>query len=266
VLGGRFTASSQVYEVESRILGSTDVGSRVQIRVQPTQSMLKEASEGLTVLPAQTKGYALKHKGFIPNSEFRIILSTHPLDHSGVLAADSDLLKAVFLMAHLSGLGRRSRRGSGNLRVLDAKGHEGQPELAILPENRDELVTYLKQVGNYISPKTHTIGRKPSFPVFAWDTAVVLLGQQTHANYDDAFDKLWSISGPYHHEGGIFGDVRPRRASAIHMRVGLCRTGYVAQQTILYTGNGQWGQMQDYIHHCLTHGFDAIYGTWGHWL
>jgi CRISPR type III-B/RAMP module RAMP protein Cmr1 len=263
ILGGQPISVSQVFEQESAILGSTATGSRVNVRVQQGRSM--QAAESQTVIPRQTRGYSLTHTGFVPGSEFRITLSTHPLDKSEVLDAGSDLLKAVFLMAHFGGLGRRSRRGSGNLRMLDANGYEGEPPLAILPENRDELAQYLTSVSHHISPQSQTVGRKPGFPVFAWDTAVVLVGRQTHVTYEDAFNELWNISGPYHHEGGIFGDVRPRRASAIHMRVAAVRAGYVTQQTILYTGNGQWGKMRDYIQHSLTHGFDAIYGTWGHW-
>ncbi len=263
VLGGHITSVSKVSEEESKILGSTDVGSRVNVRVQKGLSMRAEESQ--TVLPRQTKGYLLSHTGFVPNSEFRITLSTHPLDKSEVLDADSDLLKAVFLMAHFGGLGRRSRRGSGNLHVLVANGYEGEPPLAILPENRDELAQYLTSVSHHISPQSQTVGRKPSFPAFAWDTAVVLVGRQIHATCEDAFNELWNISGPYHHEGGIFGDVRPRRASAIHMRVAAVRAGYVAQQTILYTGNGQWGKMREYIQHSLNQGFDTVYGTWEHW-
>lgn len=263
VLGGHITSVSKIYEQESAVLGSTDTGSRVSVRVQPARSM--QPLESQTVLPRQTKGYSLSHTGFVPDSEFRITLSTHPLDKSDVLAADKDLLKAVFLMVHFGGLGRRSRRGSGNVRVLDANGYEGEPPLAILPENRDELAQYLTHVSRHISPQSQTVGRKPSFPVFAWDTAMVLVGRQTHATYENAFQELWHVSGPYHHEGGIFGDVRPRRASAIHMRVAAVRAGYVAQQTILYTGNGQWDKMRDYIQHSLNQGFEDVYGTWGHW-
>jgi len=263
VLGGHITSVSEVYAQESAILGSTAIGSRVNVRVQQGRSM--QTAKSQTVLPRQTKGYSLSHTGFIPGSDFRITMSTHPLDKSGVLAADSDLLKAVFLMVHFGGLGRRSRRGSGNLRMLHTNGYEGEPQLAILPENRDELALYLAKVSNYVSPQSYNVGRRPDFPIFASDTAVVLLGRQTHVTYGDAFNELWTVSGPYHHEGGIFGDVRPRRASAIHMRVAASRAGYVAQQTILYTGNGQWGKMRDYIQQCLTQGFDAVYGTWGHW-
>ncbi|QPC80930.1 type III-B CRISPR module RAMP protein Cmr1 [Phototrophicus methaneseepsis] len=263
VLGGKFTAISKVYEQESAILGSTNTGSRVNVRVQKGSSMQVEANQ--TVLPRQTRGYTLSHTGFVPDSEFRITLSTHLLDKSGVLDENGDLVKAVFLMTHFSGLGRRSRRGSGNLRVLGVKGYESELPLDVLPENRDALTQYLAAVSFHISPQSQTVGRRPSFPVFAWDTAVVLVGRQKHIDYEDAYKELWTVSGPYHQEGGIFGDVRPRRSSAIHMRVAATKAGYVAQQTILWSGNGQWNKMKDYIQHCLSQGFDDVYGTWGHW-
>jgi CRISPR type III-B/RAMP module RAMP protein Cmr1 len=263
VIGAHTRAVSQVYAQESAILGSTDMGSRVNMRVQRMKSMQTQGR--LTVLPAQTKGFLLNHTGFVPDGDFRITLSTHPLDNSDVLAADSDLVKAVFLMVNFGGLGRRSRRGSGNLRVLEVKGYEGEPSLGVLPENRDALARYLTDVSNYVSLHTQTIGMRPSFPVFVWDTTAVLISQTVHTNYEDAYNELWDVSGPYHHRGGIFGDVRPRRASAIHMRVAAVRAGYVAQQTILYSGSGAWSEMQGYIGYCQTQGFDAVYGDWSHW-
>lgn len=264
VLGKKFATTSKVYEQESAILGSTESGSRVNVRVYKHSSKVKDADK-LTVLPGQTRGYPLTHKGFIPDSEFRITLSTHPLDQSGVLNADSDLIKAIFLMAHFSGLGRRARRGSGNVRVLDAGGYEGELPLNYYPDDRNDLVQYLSDISLHISHSDHTIRHRPLFPIFASDTAVVLLGKNTHSHYEDAFNELWNVSGPYHSEGGIFGDVRPRRASAIHMRVAATRDGFVSQQTILYSGNGKWATMQEYIQHCLGSNFDAIYGTWEHW-
>lgn len=263
VLGAQTPSPSLLFAEESKILGSTAVGSKVQVRVQPSRSLQKAGNQ--TVLPAQTKGYSLSHTAFTPGSEFRIVLSTHPLYSGSILDANSDLLKAIFLMVHLGGLGRRARRGSGNLRVLEAKGYEGTPELAVTSDNRDALAHYLAQVAQYVTPETRTIGYRPTFPIFAGDTAVVLLGQETHSSYDRAFKELWNVSGPYHHAGGIFGDVRPRRASAIHMRVAATAAGYVAQQTILYSGNGAWAEMKGYIEYCQRNGFEAIYGTWKHW-
>lgn len=261
VLGNHSRSSSEVFEQESQILGSTEVGSRVALRVYQSGGM--EEERNLTVLPKQTRGYNLPFTGFPPESEFRITLSTHPLDRDETLLG-GDLLKAVFLMATMSGLGRRARRGSGNLRVLDVKGYEGEGlPLDYLPEDQSSLSVYLQEVSHYVC--STPLGRQTDFPVFATDTAVVLLSQQVHTDYEDAFQELWRVSGPYHHEGGIFGDVRPRRASAIHMRVSATNRGYVAQQTILYSGRGNWQQMQNYIQHCQSQGFQAIYGSWGHW-
>lgn len=264
VLGARFDAVSKAYQEESAILGNTDTGSKVRVRVFKSSSM--RIKENQIVLPDQTRGYPLRHTAFVPDSEFHIILSTHLLDkNSKVLDADRDLLKAVFLMVHFGGLGRRSRRGSGNLRILEAKGYGGELPLSVALENRAELVDYLSKVSQHISPTSLRVGRRPSFPVFAFDTTVVLVGRKIHPTYEDAFDELWRVSGPYHQEGGIFGDVRPRRSSAIHMRVAETQTGYLAQQTVLHSGNGNWNRMQDYIEHCRRSGFDDVYGTWKGW-
>lgn len=262
VLGAKESFTSKVFEAESAILGSTEAGSKVQVRVQAGRSMQTE--DGQYVLPRQTHGFALRHNAFMPGSEFRITLATHPLYSGNALAPDGDLMKAVFLMVHFGGLGRRARRGSGNLRVLDAKDYEGDLPLAVLPDNRGNLKDYLVDVAQFVGPAP-SVSTYPEFPVFAPDAALVLLSQETHPDYESAFNELWSVSGPYHDARGIFGDVRPRRASAIHMRVAATRAGYVAQQTILYSGRGDWAQMQEYIEHNMNEGFETIYGTGRDW-
>ncbi|MBZ0275574.1 MAG: type III-B CRISPR module RAMP protein Cmr1 [Anaerolineae bacterium] len=267
VLGAKIPFTGQVFEAESAILGSTETGSRIQVRVQQGRSMRSESDQ--YVMPKHKDGIPLKHTAFVPGSEFRITLSTHPLYSGNVLAPEGDLLKAVFLMVHFSGLGRRARRGSGNLRVLEAKGYEGNPPLAVLPDDRGNLKAYLVDVAQFVSPAA-SVSIPPEFPVFAPNTAVVLLGQETHSDYEAAFDELWSVSSPYHQEKGIFGDIEhrnqnPRRSSAIHMRVAATRAGYVAQQIILYSGQGDWARMQEYIEYNINEGFETIYGTWKDW-
>ena len=263
VLGVEYQASpSKVYDAESAIFGNTERGSRVRVRVVQSQGM--QPVKNQTVLPRETRGHSLMHTAYPPDSRFRLYLTTHPLDSGNVLAPDSPLMKAVFLMTHLGGLGRRARRGSGNLRVLGVKGYEGELLLDVLPEDRDALAEYLEDVTYYASGG-HTLRRSPQFPVFAQNTAVVLVGEKMYPHYEDAFDALWGVSGPYHREGGVFGDVRPRRASAIHMRVSETRAGYVAVQTILYSGSGNWAKMRGYINHCQRNGFQPVFGTWEDW-
>ena len=262
VLSTEHTYPQALYKAESAILGSTEQGSKVTVRIQKHPRTQPEPEQW--VLPERTsRGWRARYNGFPPDSEFRIVLATHPLDSSFILADDSPLVKALFLMAHIGGLGRRSRRGSGNLRVLDAAGYEGELPLAVTASDRDELRDYLRNVADFIAPAEATVGRRPSFATFAPDTTVMLLGNRAYRTVEDVLSNdgdLWSVSGPYHDAGGIFGDVRPRRASAIHMRVAVTHEGYVPQQTIFYAGNGAWGQMQDYIQRCENSGFERIYG------
>ncbi|MCB9452452.1 MAG: type III-B CRISPR module RAMP protein Cmr1 [Anaerolineaceae bacterium] len=269
VLGAKIPSTSQVFEAESAILGSTGKGSRVRVHVAQSSQMQPE--DKLTVLPKSTHGHTLLHRGFPANSEFRLTLSTHLLDGGAVFSADHDLMKAIFLMVHFGGLGRRSRRGSGNLLVHEVKGYDGDPQLDELCADHDDLARYLQLVSEYVTPLTQTVGSRPNFPVFAPDTAVALLGQETHQDYESAFNELWSVSGSYHHEGGIFGDIenkkqnRQRRGSAIQMRVAATQAGFIAQQTILYNGSGQWRKMQEYVEHCRIEGFTVVYGDWRSW-
>jgi CRISPR type III-B/RAMP module RAMP protein Cmr1 len=255
VIGGHTSVLSDVYKAESAILGSTEQGSKIRVRVSELQTEKRKQS----VLANK-----LRLEAFVPNSRFRITFSPHPLYDGKILNSNSDFIKAIFLMTHFGGLGRRARRGSGNLRVLEAKGYENdEMPLAYLPKDRDSLKEHLSSIAKSICDKP--IGKRPEFPVFAPDATVVLLGETTHTHYEDAFDELWSVSGPYHQEGGIFGDVRPRRASAIHMRVAATQQGYVAQQTILYSGHGEWKKMKEYIDRCNREGFETVYGTSGGW-
>jgi CRISPR type III-B/RAMP module RAMP protein Cmr1 len=262
VNGSLVGRTSELFEREKDVFGSTDSGSRVKVRVNATNSQIQSR---LNVLPAQTKGYRLEHTGFPSHSKFTVTLSTHPLDGSGVLDAESPLVKALLLTTQFGGIGRRSRRGSGNLQILDVNSDVDGLQMPSLSEDRDALATQLVSIAQFVCPPSRTVARRPAYPVFASDTAVVLLSRQTHASIDDAFDELWSVSGPYHKDGGIFGDMNPRRASAIHMRVALTRSNeYVSQQTILYSGNGNWDRMKAYIAHCQSQTYDVLYGTWGH--
>jgi CRISPR type III-B/RAMP module RAMP protein Cmr1 len=265
VLGSQYTRETDLYDAESQILGSTEQGSRITVKVQASRSMRPKAKQW--VLPKRTsRGYSPRYNAYPADSEFRLTLSTHPLDQSDVLADDSPLVKAVFLMAHFGGLGRRARRGSGNLHVIDAKGYTNDAlPLAVTAVNRDELRDYLRLVSQFISSPTQVVGHRPRFATFAHDTCVVLIGNETHVTYEDAFDELWRVSGPYHDKGGIFGDVRPRRAAAVHMRIGVTKDGYVAQKTIFYSGRGAWREMKDYIQHCTINNFEKIYGDESGW-
>ncbi len=272
VLGARYTDTADLYRAESEILGSTEKGSRIAIRVQQSKAMQeKGAKGGQWVLPERTsKNWKPRYNAFPAGSEFRINLSTHPLDGALVLAEDSPLVKAIFLMTCLGGLGRRARRGSGNLRVKKVGGYEpaeGGLPLVILPDDRDELRDYLYVMSQFING-SQLISHRPNFATFAPNTCVILLGKESYGSVEEVFSNngdLWRTSGPYHQSGGVFGGVNPRRASAIHMRVALTRAGYVPQQTIFYSGNGAWNEMKRYISDCISSGFEQIYGDESGW-
>src|SRR5436190_1046640 len=57
VLGGMYNNNARIYEEESKILGNTEQGSRISLRIQPIASETT-ISENLWVLPKETsKGF-----------------------------------------------------------------------------------------------------------------------------------------------------------------------------------------------------------------
>ncbi|MEM6284770.1 MAG: type III-B CRISPR module RAMP protein Cmr1 [Chloroflexota bacterium] len=251
-----------LHDEESRYLGSTGQSSAVSVRVI-SRGMDANTSGELRVLPER-----MRQTGFDPEGEFRIVLTTHPLADWQVLV-NSPLLAGLYLMLNLGGLGKRSRRGSGNLHVLNAKlSQVADPGnvvdgLAFTPADGAALAAYLRdmlaEVHRLVPVEFHDF---PTYPTLVPGHARVLVGERPTYTADEALDVLWRTSGPYHHDGGVFGDIRPRRSSAIHMRVNRSEDGYHPVVTVMRSGerSGNWARMKDFMDRCEDNGFTRVYG------
>ena len=252
---------SQLVDAEAEYFGSTSVGSYVTVRVQQGQTLNADTRQ--KVLPDR-----FPFKAFEPEGDFRVRLITHPLVKPDKLV--QKLSDTCFLAFHLGGLGRRARRGGGSVRIVNATYKNADADentLAYLPDNGDELATFLKARVSDIAISSNS-NQKPDYPRLTASSAKVLVDTEPYRSYMDALNVMWRITVPHHHDGGAYGQVKGgRRASAIHMRVSESRVGLHPVMTIFYSGkqDNNWRGINDIVSRSQSDGFELVFGNQGAW-
>lgn len=252
---------SQLADVEAKYFGSTSVGSYVTVRVQRSRTLVNDTRQ--RVLPDRYPFHA-----FEPDGDFRVWLVTHPLASADKLI--NKLSDACFLAFHLGGLGRRARRGSGSVRIINAtynKADGNDKDLTYFPKDGNELARFLNIRVNDIALGLAG-SQKPEYPRLTESTAKVLIDPEPHRTYMDALKVMWNITGPNHHDGGPYGQVRGgRRASAIHMRVSQSQAGLHSVMTFFYSGrkDNSWHSINDIVSRSHHAGFQQIFGDGSVW-
>ncbi len=190
----------------------------------------------------------------------------------------------MLLALRLGGVGRRARRGGGSLAIIRARydaedGNEPRRVdwLERIPANFDELCQQLqKDIERAQKPfASLSPGRPfntlPSYPVFDAQHVKVLVGP-AQRDYRSALRAMWDIRKQHsHHDASVFGGVKPRFQSPVHMRVALSsepgvQEAYHPLMTIFRTNaDKNWGVMQDFIDQCQQRGFRLIFGKGEKW-
>ncbi len=276
LLGARVQGDiDQLRQYESYFFGSVERGSAVSIR---TVGQAK-SEEGQSVLPKTVRGGSPHRFHAIPNDcQFRLVVQSHPL---GEIPAE--VQAAMLLALRLGGVGRRARRGGGSLAIIRAlyDAEDGNKPRKVdwlqhIPANFDELCQRLQEdieraqkPFNILSPG-RSFNTLPSYPVFDAQHVKVLVGP-AQPDYQSALEAMWNIrkQQPYHN-ASVFGGIKPRFQSPVHMRVALSgepgvQEAYHPLMTIFRTNaDKNWGVMQEFIEQCQQRGFRLIFGT-GRW-
>lgn len=264
----------KLQEAEGRIWGSTGNASAITVHVSKQSNMKYSRDE--RVLPERQRFPA-----FAPNRRFELTLKTHPLDPGFPLTA----LGAIMLAFRLGGLGTRSRRGGGNLLVLEAKTTSDvehvqvaanmlQRKFSDTGDLINNLGSHIQDILGIVPNQGHYSGTSiPGYPVFTEEHTKTLVNKNPYNNHNEALQSMWGIrSQPPFHDADIFGlpNVKQRkfnrRASPVHMRVTRTRDGYHPIMTIFRSRpDRSWAIMQDFVDTCTTSGFVEVFGGGHRW-
>jgi hypothetical protein len=209
-------------------------------------------------------------RGIKPDQTFSLELIPRP-PHAQVSPV---VLSITALWLLLGGLGKRSRRGFGTLRL--------QKDVDSLPLKLDTyrdveafenvllqtISEALKEVQNYISTLRITpalLSNPPAFPILHANHTKILLCKKPFPTWEDAMRTFWNLlrSNPYRGDPVFgFAGSAGRQASPLHLRIVKIGDKYHLLMTAFrsrFAGSSpNWRKLQDFLSDCCQ----KWQGTW----
>jgi CRISPR-associated protein Cmr1 len=235
--GSGISSEEELRSAEGRVFGDTKVGSLVNVRVFPATGQPLEKQPRLVVphskiFTSQAFWNGKTHQEIILN------LIARP----GHLEIPDDALAALILWVNLGGIGRRSRRGFGSLRVAKATSNSenlpngfSQAIYPLLPKDGEELVNQMRNsVGWALKSVPTGVAPIPGFPAFVKrQTQVLVCREALDSDYEKAMKRFWNEKLRSH---GLADDVAygyadnhrtPKRwASPLHVHIARSEKGF----------------------------------------
>jgi len=250
---------------EAAVFGSTDTGaSPVVVRVAGSV----QHSSYRPLLHNPNKAFTFK--GIRPGETFSLELIPRP-PHKSV---DPIVVSTIALWLLLGGLGRRSRRGFGTLRL--------QNEVASFPftpkayKDASELETILRRVIEQAQAEARNLtsslklasgtpSTPPAFPILHSDHTKILFCKHPFTTWEKAMEAFWRLlrSNPYR-DDRVFGfaDRGGRQASPLHLRIvkignknHLLMTAFRSRFAF---NQPNWAKLQNFLEDCYRN----WQGTW----
>jgi CRISPR-associated protein Cmr1 len=215
IIGAQTTDLKQVWDRESAVFGSTGAGSAVSVRVYARREVQTNDLEPMLPHREYSGGKVSPAKAISADQRFSLQLVTRP----GV-AAPADALDALKVWSLLGGLGKRSRRMFGAVRV------SSKDELwYATPQNAEEFMvladTTLKTAIGVTQKRTNI----PDWPTLHPQHSWVVVGREAYDSAKEANQALFGLlrdhNRPYRNESDTFGFAGGggRRASTLHAQV-----------------------------------------------
>lgn len=243
LLGVRFGSDTKsLKEHEGFILGSTQAGSCARFRVlEPKQGLLTAERMMLPHRQVNGNGNPLRREAFVENQGFRLIISPRP----GLGRLPDEFVAALLLWLSLGGLGKRSRRGFGSLRLLraqmegDVVSTEAQTLLSTIPNGTVDLQRYVYEVVTWslatIGNHAAVTGATAPYPILQSEFANVLVCQAAESPdseescYQQVMVPFWleTLRSSHLRDERAYGHARQgRRASPFHLHIAKTAEGY----------------------------------------
>lgn len=139
-----------------------------------------------------------------------------------------EVKKALWLLCHFGGLGRRSRRGFGSLQIVEG-------ELALKANTTKELAEALKQwLDTNLQVTSPKQSRVPRFPILQPNWAQIRI---CNREFEDWQKAIRFVMGKAHrYKDSALGSGSPRQASPVHVHVAKLLNGKhtIVLTTMLY--------------------------------
>jgi len=118
-----------LHDLESSVFGSTDFGSPIHVRLRPLDGEPQSNTE--KILPHKESRKAGSRQAIRAGQQFELMLSTHHASQEVWKAA----IAALCLSVTFGGVGLRSRRGFGTLRIVESTAPDFLPVSPISLQN-----------------------------------------------------------------------------------------------------------------------------------
>jgi CRISPR-associated protein Cmr1 len=220
--------STRVREEENALFGTAEHSSPVVVRVLPRQGQHKRVS-----INPGGKGSQAQTGALGSGAQATIELASAPWARGDATTAVEKGYAALWVAVHLGGIGQRSRRGAGSIRMLSA---EGLPDRLPPPIDAVDAGSYASQLSAGLAAVRATLGvaryrplgMEAEFPILHPACALVrvaMLGGGPFTDEEKIREAIMKHRRDRHRtpdrKGELeFGEVNPRRvASPVWVRV-----------------------------------------------
>lgn len=257
---------------EGNLMGSTEAGSTVLVRVQEPKSLLRTVER--MMLPHRQLGEKppLRNQSFAEDQLFQLVISPRP----GLSEIPDSVMAALLLWLNLGGLGKRSRRGFGSFQVreINVEGLKINVQARELLQaqgkikNGAELQTYIEKVVTWcvsMVPRTAVFSGLAPYPVLFSTVANVTVCEAAPGNkeatkrYQQAMVPFWidTLRSDDLADKRAYGFAigQDRRASPFHLHMAKTDAGYHLVLTTFWSkpspdGDTGWGKMNLLLLNC----------------
>lgn len=249
IVGGDIEA---LKKLEADVFGDTDKASSVILRV----SGVNLNKESYNPLPHKNTNF--KFEGFKPDQKFNLTFSVR--NSKDVQKLEIAVL-SFLLLVNLGGIGKRSRRGFGSLRIIKSEGDLNDKQIKSLlysqPKSHQELEDTLFSLISLAGSKSRAFSdvkkksnSNSSFPYINQDFQMMVL-EKSYTHWEEALKNIMLKMRDY--KDPAFGSPDPRQASPLIVKVHKINTAYKVVLTAFLktslspTLKVNWGKMEEFL-------------------
>lgn len=265
IIGARTDSLATLWDHESRAFGKTENGSPVTIRIPldfPKQYIadrpLLPHREGTGKPESIVK--AIAPVAQIDGENKPLVARLDIITRPGV-DIPPDALLALKVWSLLGGMGRRSRRMMGAVRISS-----NDPQWYAAPSTPQEMANLMKSVLREAIPRSYQYKSMPSFPTLAENQSMILLSTVGFSTAKEANQELFRelLRTDKWRNSNLFGSATPRRASPLIVQVRLIGNQLYPVLTVMKSRPDKgidWAKMVEFMQEAKEH-YNAIH-VWG---